>query len=305
MLHVSAPKPSIDQYENTRRDYVMSIAVGFFDESTDGDTEGVCYVVAGFMGSNMATAVLDLRWRDLLRKYNLKYFKASEHNAGEGQFRQYRDNPQGKGYAPFSQREKDKFVEIKTAFTDAIVNSDGVVGIGAAILLPDYERVRQEYPLALIQSPYFLCANLVMMEAGVRVCIENEDYREDEKVWLRPVFDSHEEYSGRMKQGFDSFCLNNPISAQYLLPPYYEDDCRYVGLQAADNLAFEIRKLAIGERKNIRERISLTRMKDSGSILKVYKLNYDSLKTLVESHDPNFTLKPLSYTLADIIKDGI
>jgi hypothetical protein len=281
----------------------MSIGVGFFDESTDGDTEGVCYVVAGFIGSNAATAVLELRWWDLLAKYNLRYFKASECSAGEGEFRQYRDDPQAKGFSRFSKKEKEKLDEIKTAFTDAIVNSDGIAGIGAAIILPDYERIRLEYPAVMLQSPYFLCANLVLMEAGVRVCIENEDYKDHDKVWVRPVFDSHEEYSGRMKQGFDWFCLNNPISARYLLPPYYEDDCRYLTLQAADNLAFEIRKLAIGERKNIRERISLTRLKDSGSILKVYKLNYDSMKTLVEAHDPEFTLKPLSYTLADIIED--
>src|SRR5580704_16511057 len=71
----------------------MQIAVGYFDESTDEDTQGVCYVVAGFVASNLATVTLDLRWRDLLTKYHLNYFKASELNAGEGEFRQYRDDP--------------------------------------------------------------------------------------------------------------------------------------------------------------------------------------------------------------------
>jgi hypothetical protein len=56
---------------------VMTMAVGYFDESADG-TQSVCYTVAGFIGSNEATAILELRWRDILNKYNLKYFKASE-----------------------------------------------------------------------------------------------------------------------------------------------------------------------------------------------------------------------------------
>ena len=281
----------------------MHIGVGYFDESTDEDTQGICYAVAGFVGSNAATAVLDMRWRDLLTRYNLKYFKASELSAGEGEFRQYRDDPNGKGFSQFSQKEKRKLEEIKTTFTDAIVTSDGITGIGAAVILPDYERIRREYPQTKLQNPYFFCANLAMMELGVCVCVENEGYKDHEKVWVRPVFDSHEEYSGRMKQGFDSFCLNNPISARYLLPPYYEDDLKYVSLQAADNLAFEIRKFAVGQREKRRERISLARLRGSGRIGRVYKLDYDSLKTILDAQDPDFVLKPLTYTLADIIKD--
>jgi hypothetical protein len=91
----------------------LAIAVGFFDESTDEDLEGSSYTVAGFAANNETSACLELRWKDVLLRYNLEYFKASELNAGEGQFRQFRDEPDNRSWQPFSDREKEKFVESK------------------------------------------------------------------------------------------------------------------------------------------------------------------------------------------------
>ena len=141
------------------------------------------------------------------------------------------------------------------------------------------------------------------MQAGLLIAQENESYRDGEKVWLRPVFDSHEEYSGTMKDGFDWFCKNNPISSQYMLPPHYEDDKQYLTLQAADNLAFEIRKTVIGVKNKISPlRKSTARLVETGNIGTICQLDYDALKLLIDSQDPYFHLKPLSYTLADIMR---
>jgi hypothetical protein len=141
------------------------------------------------------------------------------------------------------------------------------------------------------------------MAVGLQISIENKNYKDHEKVMSRPVFYSHEEYSGRAKQSFDSFCKKNPISTRYLLPPYYEDDQKYVGLQVADNLAFETRKLVLSERNNRKERVSMTRLKESGSIFQIYNLDYKSLKIIADAQAPDFNpLNPLTYSLADIIK---
>ncbi len=124
----------------------MWLTAGFFDESTDEDTEGTCYAIAGFIGAQLVTATLELRWRDLLKKYGLEYFKASELNAGVGQFQKFRDDPNNLRWRHFSQREKDIFKEIKTTFTDLIVSfNEGLYGIGAVVILPDLERLRSEY----------------------------------------------------------------------------------------------------------------------------------------------------------------
>jgi hypothetical protein len=227
----------------------MSIAVGFFDESSDPEeVEGASYTVAGFVASNATSACLELRWKDLLAKYNLEYFKASELSAGVGQFRQYRDYPLDGGWRQFSDRERGKFDEIKTAFTDLIVEvSDQINAIGAVVIIADYERIMKESPLArkTLSFPYYQAGQTVLMEAGIQITKENRRSPSGEPLYIRPIFDSHEEYSGRMKAIFDSFAAKNPVSSRYMLPPYYEDDRRYLSLQVADNIAFEIRKYVL------------------------------------------------------------
>jgi hypothetical protein len=287
-------------------EYTMQVAVGYFDESSDEDTAGVAYTVAGFVGNNHATAVLDMRWRDLLSKHNLDYFKASELNSGNGQFRQFRDEPDRLEFTPFSEKEKKTFREIKSDFTDAILGCEGLSGIGAVVVLPDYEQIRKDYPPAKtgLSFPYFICASMVLMELGVQFNRLNQRYRPDERMRVRPVFDSHEEYSGRMKQGFDRFCKMNPISARYLLPPHYENDKEYLSLQAADDLAFELRKALFLDRANMKERIPMTRLRESGMFLKVYKLDYNGLKLLADAHEADFNpLEPIQYTLEDILQE--
>ena len=178
----------------------------------------------------------------------------------------------------------------------------GINGLGAVVVLPDYQRIMAEYPLArtTLPYPYYLAAHCVLMEAGLQIARQNQD--EPSEQWmLRPVFDSHEEYSGRMKQTFDSFCSKNPLSSKCLLSPHYEDDKKYLSLQVADNIAFEVRKSvlqALGKQR--RERISMKRLRDAGNIFKVFKLDYAGLKIIADANDPAI-LRPMDYTLDEIM----
>ena len=86
---------------------------------------------------------------------------------------------------------------------------------------------------------------------------------------------------------FDDFKTKNPVCSQWLLLPNYEDEKEYVALQAADNLVYECRRLLITEEydKHIPERKAMTRLKER--IYKIYKLNYDGLKTIMENQSSN------------------
>jgi hypothetical protein len=264
----------------------MWLSAGFFDESTDEDTERACYVIAGFIGAQLVTAKLELRWRDLLDTYKIEYFKASELNAGTGQFQKFRDDPSDYNWRPFSDREKGKFKEIKTAFTDLIVNAEALYGIGAAVILPDLERLQAEYPHAKkLPSPYFMCAQLVLVEAGSEMMAQNQIKRGNETCFLRPIFDAHQDFSVRAKQAWDGFCEKNPNSSKFLLPPHYESSKSFLTLQAADNLAFEIRKLVSMQRKNLlNPREPLKRMVQAGNVIRTFKVNYDALKMIVDAN---------------------
>lgn len=293
----------------------MYLTVGFFDESTDTDTTGICYTVAGFIGSQHASVVLEMRWKDLLEKYGLEYFKASELNAGTGQFQKFRDDPHDFGWRKFSSRERNLFDKIKTEFTDTIVKErDGIGALGAVVILPDLERLRAEYPHAsILPHPYFLCAQWCMMESGIEMAVQNYcKSRRGDPCFLRPIFDQQEEFSGRAKNNWDSFRDKNPRSSEYLLCPHYESELQYLSIQAADNIAFEVRKYAVNQGKQS-PREAFKRLLLDGNAIRIVKFDYETLKLLADNEtairfedirdklDPSTT----NMTLSQILKpDG-
>ena len=141
----------------------MFCAAGYFDESDDNER---AYSVAGFLGPQKDCLYLHWEWeKRILAPYNLEYVKASELNSGKGQFAQPRDNPKDLD-AKFSEREKELFNRIKIESIDVFLEFL-LMGIGAVVMLPDYSRLRNEFKTAkkVLSDPYFLCAQLVMMES--------------------------------------------------------------------------------------------------------------------------------------------
>lgn len=268
-----AQKQSVSEYR-------VFLTAGYFDESTD-EFEDRCYTVAGYLAPGLQAAVFDLRWADLLKRWNFSYFKASELESGFGQFAQYRDDPEDLR-KPLSQREKDLIREIKTSFVDLICSEPDLWGIAATLSLRDYQLLQLEEPelAQKLSKPYHMCGHLVMMEAGF---IMNESNREAPAEYasiLRPVFDSHEGYAFHFKQSFDEFCNKNPICSRTLLPPLYECEQSFRCLQAADCLAYEARRLVDNMLHNPgREiRIAMERMAENVRVL--YYLDYGTLKRM-------------------------
>lgn len=261
---------------------MMWQAAGYYDESDDNER---AYAVAGFIGHQLDLVHLDWAWREkLLDRYGLKYFKASELNSGTGEFAQFRDDPSNL-QARFSPREKALFDEIKVASINVILEFDMILGLGAVVLLPDYYRICEEYKRAgkIINLPYFFASQIIMVESGFVMHHINSTLDGPAHGGLRPVFDSHKQYSARAKQMYYEFARKNPISSSCLLPPYYENDQEYLVLQAADNLAYECRRLLITEEydKHIPERVAMRRLKER--VYKIYKLNYEGLKAILEA----------------------
>ncbi len=289
--------------------YLAYFVAGFFDESTDEDTQGLCYTVAGFIGNYLTTAVLEMRWADLLKKYEIKYFKASELSAGQGQFKKFRDDSKAKNWKPFSCREKKFFDQAKTDFTDVIMSCrSGLYAIAVSVILPDLELLRSEYAqAAALPMPYFLATGWAIMEAGSLINEWNTGHRPATQCWLRPIFDQQEEYSGHAKKAWDSFRDKNPISSKFLFPIHYEASTEYLTLQAADNLAFEARKFVCSRKKKLKPRISLGRIVKPGN-LAFYDLDYHALKTIADAQTdaPSEQLKnPLRQTcdVADVLME--
>jgi len=278
---------------------------GYFDESSDEGTENRCYSVCGFVADGASALELSFAWADLLRKHNLKYFKASEIEYGFGEFRQYRDDPNNPS-APLSQREKEKIIEIKTDFVDAICNSN-VYGVGTVLMLRDYELLRDESPLARqnLLAPWYLCSSFTLMASGRLMNDANRRHPIGMSGYLRPIFDWQEKFQGRFMASFPSFCRKNPESSKSLLSPQFEMEQDYKCLQAADCLAYEARKLLFWveyeENPNRPMRKAMQRLGER--IYKIYQLNYAGLKIIAEHQTPDVI--PIAPALENDIDIGI
>jgi len=270
--------------------FLMAHPAGYFDESDDNER---AFAIGGFIGHQNDCVHLEWAWdKYILKKYELEYFKASELNAGAGQFAKFRDDPSNL-HSLFSPREKDLWAEIKTKTVDVFLDSE-VMGYGAVLMLPDYYRLLDELKQVgqALPSPYFLCAQMVYMESGLIMNELNDGVTRNEQGYIRPTFDSHEMYSGRAKQVFDGFCEKNPISARWLLRPHYESEKDYTVIQVADNLAYEMRRLLITTEydTHIPERKAMKRMREK--LWKVYKLGYDEIRKIMASPKNIIPIEP-------------
>jgi hypothetical protein len=258
---------------------------GYFDESTDEATENRCYSVCGYVADGASALELGFAWGDLLRKHNLKYFKASEIEYGFGEFRQYRDNPDDPS-VPLSKREKEKIVEIKSDFVSAICRSN-VYGIGTVLLLRDYELLMFENAAAKrnLAHPWYLCSSFTLMASGFLMNDANRRHPPQMTGFLRPIFDWQEEYQGKFVASFPNFCRKNPESSRFLLPPHFEMEQDYKCLQAADCLAYEARKLLLkveyDDSPGRPMRMAMQRLGER--MFKIYLLNYEGMKVIAEN----------------------
>ena len=185
---------------------------------------------------------------------------------------------------------------MKTAFVDAICAEDSIHGIGTCLLLRDYSRFSSDHPrlAKLIPDPYFLCGQLTLMAAGIEMLEANEGDGILDPVFMRPVFDSHEDYSFRFKEGFRSFKEKNPDVGRYLFEPIYEKEQVYRCLQAADLLAYELMRVIDNQLvdPDRQERRAMTRLKVN--LGTVYRIDYDALKLIAANQgESTIPLEPI------------
>lgn len=270
----------------TNRIIRMMLVGGYFDESTDEFSERV-YTVAGYIAPGLQASIFEMRWNGLLKKWKFDTFKASQLEYGFGDFVQYRDDPENK-QARLSEREKSLIREIKTEFVDLICKEPDLWGYSVTLNIRDYTLLQLQEPhlAKLIPTPYLLCAQMVMVEAGYELEVSNAASPNWAKALIRPIFDSHKVHASRMKEAFLSFKRGNPEASRHMLPPLYEDDQTYPCLQAADCLAFESRKFvdaATGDNKPDVPRKAFLRLMEH--VRTAYYLDYEAMK-LIASCQP-------------------
>jgi hypothetical protein len=263
---------------------LMLLAAGYFDESTDGEFEERVFTVGGYVTSGYPAIHLDLKWRDLLTKYEIEYFKASELEAGIGQFAKFRDKPKNASKDRFTEREREFFRCIKTEFVDLLSQQEGMIGISATVHMRQFKAFALDHPDLFRKLPtvYGLCAQLVMVDAGYLMNETQASNPPHLHGLLRPIFDSHKDYERLTVDTFDRFCKANPEASRLLLPPIFEDDKKYLCLQSADLFVYEVRRTISNYFFEPKRELRIAMKKLFPQAAHSYVLDYEALKLIAE-----------------------
>jgi Protein of unknown function (DUF3800) len=259
---------------------------GYYDESGDDAT----FAVAGFIAPYDTWVHLDWAWRDLLKVWNVDYFKASECVNGLEQFAQYRDNPLDVR-SRLKSHEWEKLQQAYKQFGGLILkHSDYLRGSGAVAYLKDFQRIIAEDPKAhalFMDHPYYLCLQAALHASTDRVFEENVKRSSDDKIYIKPIFDSHEEYSNIAKIAYEKFREKNKRAATVLLPLDYEDDISTPALQVADMFAYEARKHGTNLERSPEKEMRPEMERLLPIVEKVKRLDYATLKLIVANQRPD------------------
>lgn len=259
---------------------------GYYDESGDDAT----FAVAGFMAPYETWIHLDWAWRDLVKEWKIEYFKASECVNGLEQFAQYRDNPLDVK-SRLKTHEWEKLQIAYRQFGDLIrKHSHYLMGYGAVAYLKDFRRIVAEDPKALalfMDHPYYVCLQAALHASTERMFEENKNRLFENKLYIKPIFDSHEEFSTKAKIAYDKFREKNKRAGTLLLPLNYEDDVDTPALQAADMFAYEARKHGTNLERHPERDMRPEMERLLPFVDKVKRLDYATLKLLVAHQRPD------------------
>lgn len=218
----------------------------FLDESFDNPGVGV-FAVGGLMGRGVAVFELERRWERLLRRpdIDIKYFKASECERGNGEFRRFVVDPKKR-----TPEERSKLDSISHEFLNAITepligykeNSSFLVLCGLGVRQDDfYDVIKDAKARAVLgNDPYRLAYALAMMQGAWAMKQLHKGGKVDECVSF--VCDEHEQYGAYAHEEFCKLKEKNPRAAYYLGTYSSGDDRDSPALQAADAVVFEIRR---------------------------------------------------------------
>jgi hypothetical protein len=264
------------------------IYAAYYDESD----ESPGFSVAGYSASYATWVHLDWAWQCLLKKWHLAYFKASECENLLGEFAQYRDCPTDLK-SDLKPHERQKLIEIKTEFVDAICKqSDDLQGYGAVVIVDDFEKIISENAEAkrlFLDKPYYVCFQLCLVAAAMPARDFNlQRPSKEDHVFVKPIFDSHKVYSGLAPTLYEKFIKANPRSAEVLLPPNYGDDKAVSALQVADTLAYEARKHLTRQIVKGDDYIRKPMERLRPFVYRIYRLDYQALRLMVLRQDPDY-----------------
>ena len=284
------------------RESFYALIACYMDESSDAPASGL-FVVGGIMARGVALFELERKWKKLLTHPDIEiaYFRAAECKNGRGEFAKFVAIPGNP-----SPTEHQRLDEISHEFLSLIPREEYIIAHGIGVVQKDfYEVIKDEKARAILgDSPYRLAYDLAMiqcawamkqLEQAIKLDKENlmafgPSYREH----VCFACDEDEEHSPLANEAYNNLKRTNPNAAQYMAAFTSGDDKALPVLQAADAVAFEIRRvlnLVLGNYSRGALRKQFNTLADPGKMFLITHTNREQLLIIVANHKPGEPFK--------------
>jgi hypothetical protein len=266
------------------------------DESFDPSRSTGVFVAGGLIGRGVQLFELDRKWEKLRKRsdIDIPYYKASQCEAGTKEFRKFVADP--KNITPEERKHLDL---ISHEFITLIPDERDLIVHGVGVAQPDfYEVIKDANAKAILGgSPYRLAYDLAMIQCAWAMKKLEESIKLAKlrtmdislsREYISFVCDEDEEHGGEGYKAYSDLKRTNPNAAEYMGSFSSADDKQINVLQAADAVAFEIRRAlhsALGQwKESLRKQFNM--MADTGKVFLIQHVNKENLLNIVATHKP-------------------
>jgi hypothetical protein len=258
----------------------------YFDESADQFQKKIL-CVGGFVGRWEEWAKIEWRWKALLDEYEIDYYRASEAEHARGQF----------GKPPFrtdrkslTYQQNEMLRNVQKRFRDLMVNGSRISGLAVGVPIEDFSAVTRD-PEKLIRlgsTPYYICGHMAMIVAldGIMTDLRYKDV-------VAFIFDQQEEFEHDMLR-VHSTLLQAPSDFRAQLGTLsFQDKRRFIPLQIADTLVYEVRKdfETRLNNPNVPERPALSELKHKHKIFRISLCGQECLEWVLTQPEIRLTAR--------------
>jgi hypothetical protein len=244
-------------------DGIASMFKAYSDESWDQYQKKIL-VIGGMLGRYEEWSKIEWPWKELLEKYGIAYYRASEAEFARGQF--YKE-PYRSGENPSTPDQLELLRKVRQEFFEVVTR--GVVsGLAIGIPVETFHEVANT-PERLEKfggTPYYLCGHMAMLRM-----LKAGKYEINSKELMAFIFDRQNEFDAEMLKVHAALATSKCEFHSQVGSITFDDKRRFIPLQVADTLAYEARKDL--ERKmldpNAPERSEFRRLKERGKIFEI------------------------------------
>ncbi len=260
--------------------------IAYLDESYDQEMKEV-FVAAGFIARYEGWSSVEWRWKALLEKYGIKYYRAAEAGHARGEFEKppFRTHPK-----KLSKEQWGLLQEVRNEFLTVLCNGR-LFGLAIGIHMKDFKKIActPEILDKFGNTPYYLCCHMALIQTLVGA---RDELRSRELIQV--FFDRNADHQAEMKRVHKAFKEVNPEYRVQMGSLEFDSKENKILLQTADTLAYEVQK-AFKQRitnPEAPERVELQRLKAAHRIYTIRLADENFLRFYLKQLQDNPSQKP-------------